>query len=240
MSEEDFTRLYKGKLANVLDFIAQSVQGRARVAAARGEVQREREGIVRNHQTNDPLHAAARRADSRLKNARISLEEMQKSHSEQKKNIEMLGEISNHVPILETHLKAVEHEELRLRASLEQKIRTSLLLDILERKENIRSQRFSEISQLLTDLREKEMAEETASVASSSISFGLTKVPRTENTSDVLSTLQSHAVRISQLEKASRLSKGPTSMIEAETQMLDAVAHSLDLPPDDPRVEDAL
>ncbi|KAI0369537.1 hypothetical protein BV20DRAFT_1122001 [Pilatotrama ljubarskyi] len=219
-------RLYKGRMADVLDFVATNIKGRRASAAARDEIQTYREEArghsLGSYEDVDPLYARIRRADVRLKHARIALEKSEEAR--QKHSCKVLE---------------LEAEADALQDDLQDKRLTMLLLSVLERKESIRKERFKVILKLLEQLRER--AKELTT-AQSEAAFGLSR-PRTpihpvrvEYTRDTLASLQAHSLRLSRLSSLAQDSTLAARTGDAETCLRDAVARSMGLSADHPDV----
>ncbi|TFK79706.1 hypothetical protein K466DRAFT_605937 [Polyporus arcularius HHB13444] len=213
ISESDFARLYKGELAEIIDLLAHSVVGRSATNSARGMIQLKRDSSTHttplSHQDTDPLYSAAIRADSQLKNARILVENEKKTRTDYSHKV-----------------RDLEHEQYKLRASLQDKRVTSLLLAILERKEKIRQERFAEVAKLLESLRQKSKTTNKVAIKSEPLSLKATLRPvRTDYTKDVLSALQAHSLRVGRLSAQANLNGQSSSsrVEEAEQRLLQAV-----------------
>ncbi|KAI1796042.1 hypothetical protein LXA43DRAFT_988074 [Ganoderma leucocontextum] len=225
ISEEDFARLYKGRMLEVLDIVSCNVVGRNRVASARTAIQQFRElsnarRLHVEHDT-DPMSTSARRADSHLKNARASLTAIQTSREEQVQS-----------------LSSLEREEMELQKILEDKRRTALLLSVLEHKEKIRNNRFVDIAMLLEELRRKTNRTKTRSLNDSPPRElrTQTKAQRAEHTRDTLSALQSYALRVSRLSQRTQETSSPSRVKKAEERLLQAVTASLSSTTEDEKV----
>ncbi|KAI0350561.1 hypothetical protein OH77DRAFT_1412853 [Trametes cingulata] len=215
---EALERLYKGRMAEVLDFVATSVKGRKETAAARDAIQMHREGSrgggVGSQDETDPLYARVRRAEARVKNAQIAL-----AHSE-----ETCQKHAGRVLELEGEAAALQKE-------LEDKRLSTLLLSVLERKEKIRKERFQEILRLLEQLRYSS-GDDVAPPTPTSTA----KPVRAEYTRDTLAALQAHSLRLSRLASLAKDSSLPALINEAETRLRAAVASFMELSVDDPQV----
>ncbi|KAI0722585.1 hypothetical protein C8Q76DRAFT_691322 [Earliella scabrosa] len=250
ISNEDFTRLYKGRLAEIVDLVAQHVVGRSEANAARALIQHHREASTKIRQRleddTDPLYTAARSAESRLKTARIAADGTRRAHEEHMVAVRDLAEE-----------RGIEREERQLQSALEQKRITILLLSILERKEKIRQARVAEIARILGELRlghslaklsflsgsphfdsakasgQKEV-ELTPRSAVPAVKM-ITSPVRAEHTRDSLAALQAHQIRVTRLAAHS---KDPSSE-ETQRRLLDAVARSLGTSSDDPKTQSA-
>ncbi|KAI0722306.1 hypothetical protein C8T65DRAFT_565055, partial [Cerioporus squamosus] len=208
ISDSDFARLYKGKLAEVIDLVAHSVVGRGEATAARAMIQQQRDSSTRmkpqSHQETDPLYNDSKRSEARSKSARILVESEQKTRA------------------------AEQSQKHDLQLSLEDKRLTSLLLSILERKEKIRKERFAEIAKLIEDLRYVVCNILSTSTQPESLSLKATMKPprRTEYTNDVLAALQAHSLRVSHIAASANGQPSPSRVQEAERRLLQAVALS--------------
>ncbi|KAL6303357.1 hypothetical protein BKA93DRAFT_339393 [Sparassis latifolia] len=135
----------------------------------------------------------------------------------------------------------LENEAYHLQQALENKRMTIFLLEILKRKENMRSARFAELSRLLEDLRENappksgfekldaESNDSPPYKPSPSFSLGT----RVGHTRDILAALQAHHV---QLSRFSKYSANSASTGTAETRLLKTVASAMKLPEDNVQV----
>ncbi|RPD66811.1 hypothetical protein L226DRAFT_608103 [Lentinus tigrinus ALCF2SS1-7] len=226
VSNSDFSRLYKGKLAEILKLVAHSVVGRNEANIARDTIQRNRN--LSDHakplpdHNADPLYTDSKRAETRLKRARALIEHEQKIGNEQLQN-----------------MRKLEHDEHQLQKSFEDKRVTSLLLSILERKEKIRKERFSEIAKLLEELRRNAKATSESPVGASNQSEPLNctiKPIRTDLTADVLSALQAHCIRVDRLAAQASGQHLPLRVEEAEQRLLQAVSRSKGISANDAEV----
>ncbi|KAI0673238.1 hypothetical protein C8Q78DRAFT_1023750 [Trametes maxima] len=222
ITREDMDRLYKGRMADVLDFTAAHLVGRTAAASARATIQAHREGTKVTQagvkEDVDPQETQVRRASARVHNARVAFERAEESR---KKHASAVGD-------LETQAEA-------LQGQLKDKQLTEALLSVLERKERIRQERLDQISRLLETLREK--VGRTGPVPSDSINQ-LPSPPsppkhiRAEYTRDTIAALQAHSLRISRLFAIAQGGQLPARTKEAEGGLLNAVAQSMGLSPD--------
>ncbi|KAI0754287.1 hypothetical protein C8Q80DRAFT_358833 [Daedaleopsis nitida] len=226
MSNEDLVRLYKGTLAEIIDFVAHSVVGRSKATAARAIIQQDRESSRQprppSNEDLDPLFTHVQRAESRLKRARIDLDRAQQARDEYMHTVCDL-----------------ENEERRLSDVLDDKRLTESLLEILERKQNIRIQRLAEISVLLDALNNKTVAhhevEEGPSSAVPALNLTNRRI-RAEHTRDTLAALQAHQLHLSKLSLQAREQGGSHSRTDAERRLLHSVAHVMQRPEEEPEV----
>ncbi|KAI0758220.1 hypothetical protein C8Q74DRAFT_1303806 [Fomes fomentarius] len=221
LSKEDFARLYKGKLAQIIDLVAENIVGRSETTAARALIQQKREALSQRRpppdDDTDPLYTAARRAESRLKTARITVDGTQKARDEYMQTVHQL-----------------EREKRELQTTLEEKRMTSLLLSILETKEKIRNERFAEIARLFDELRRKTSTESELDRSTiPDLDISSSRRVRAEYTRDTLAAVQAHQLRVSRLASHAK-DHTATSSTKAEQRLLDAVARSLNAPTDDP------
>ncbi|KAI0772395.1 hypothetical protein BD413DRAFT_41896 [Trametes elegans] len=224
ISHEELERLYQGRMAEVLDFVAANVVGRKKAAAARHSIQSQRVEQIRADQHVDPLYARVQRAEARLRNARVALEASEQAHRAQLQNV------ARH-----------EREEAALQAGLDNQQKTVLILSILERKEEVRRQRFQEISRLLHELRDKAheayKAFEQGQVLPDAEIDTTGKPVRTEHTRDTLAALQAHGLTLSRLSALAKEAGLAARTQEAESRIRDAVARIAAAGPDDLEVD---
>ncbi|KAI0633128.1 hypothetical protein C8Q77DRAFT_1264059 [Trametes polyzona] len=230
-SPDDIRRLYKGRLAEVLDFLASNVVGRRDALSSRTGIQAYRESSrPSSHGVDadvDPLHARVKRAEARVK---LAQREVDNSEETLRKQTDSLDQS--------------EREVERLQHTLADRHSTALLLSVLERKEAIRNERFKEILNLLSALKDKARTQAAVRYhsqvrppqAAISPATKPIRVPRTENTRDTLAALQSHAVRIAHLTLLAKDNTLPARTKEAEARLLNAVARSMGLNSDDAKV----
>ncbi|EIW56355.1 uncharacterized protein TRAVEDRAFT_21559 [Trametes versicolor FP-101664 SS1] len=223
---EDMRRLYKGRVAEVLDFAASNLTGRQAAVSARNALQ-----IYRDHsrapgtssrEDADPLFTRMQRAEARVKAAQIAL---QQSEQQLKKPNDAL--------------EHTENEAGALQEQLEDKRLTTLLLSVLERKEAIRKERIKEVIKLLSELRSKVGEQNTIQEeAKTSLPTRtvVTKPLRVEHTRDALTSLQSHSIRLTRLSAIASDNTLSARTKDAEARVLEAIAHSMGLDTGDPDV----
>ncbi|KAI9058667.1 hypothetical protein FKP32DRAFT_1596976 [Trametes sanguinea] len=222
---EDLERLYQGRMAELLDFVATNLPGRQRAAAARGTIQtyRERErSHTTFHEEIDPLYDRVQRANASVKTSQAALKQLEATREKQASKI---GEL--------------EEKEEALQSQVEQERLTALLLKVLERKEEIRKARFAEILRLLEELRQKMREAQTPCDAKEEplhSSDEDIKVPRAEYTRDALAALQAHSLRLSRLSALAKDGGLKAKTRVAEARLLDLVARSKGSNRDDPEV----
>ncbi|OJT11350.1 hypothetical protein TRAPUB_12150 [Trametes pubescens] len=162
------------------------------------------------------------RAETRVKSAQIALRQSE----EQLKKPTVL-------------LEQIESEADALQEQLEDKRLTTLLLSVLERKEAIRKERIKEVINLLSELRskvgEQDVVREEGTVSQSVRSIA-TKPLRVELTRDALTSLQSHSIRLTRLSAIANDNTLPVKTNDAETRVLEVIAHSMGLSTRDPNV----
>lgn len=78
---------------------------------------------------------------------------MRTSREEQLQAISNIGGLAFRDALGTTNYRQIEREESELQGILEEKRRTALLLSVLEQKEKIRKDRFTEMARLLEELR---------------------------------------------------------------------------------------
>ncbi|KAI0651040.1 hypothetical protein C8Q79DRAFT_931142 [Trametes meyenii] len=230
VTREDMNRLYKGRMAGVLDFTAAHLVGRTEAASTRAAIQAHRENTRATQaglkEDADPLETEMRRASARMQNARVAFERAEEARAK-------------HVSAVEE----LETEAEELQGQLEDKQLTELLLSILERKERIRQERFEQILHLLEALREKVGRAGTLAPSAPIIQSPSPPSPpkhiRAEHTRDTITALQAHSLRISRLSDKAQDGKLPARTKEAEEKLLDAVARSMGLSLDHPEVVSA-
>ncbi|KAI0325267.1 hypothetical protein GY45DRAFT_1312441 [Cubamyces sp. BRFM 1775] len=221
---EDVERLYKGQMAELLDFVATHVRGRKAVASARGAIQahREQARTLTSLEQVDPLYTRAQRARANVKTSEVALHKFEDA---QKKQVQIISELEN--------------ECAKLQKELEGQRSTALLLAILERKENIRKKRFDEILQLLKRLKEK-MGEADTTIGKEKgpvPSYDAPTEPvRAEHTRDTIAALQAHSLRLSRLSVSAKDGALPARTKTSETRLLNAIARAMGSSIDDPEV----
>ncbi|CCM00078.1 uncharacterized protein FIBRA_02105 [Fibroporia radiculosa] len=220
ISREDLTRLYKGQFADALGFLADHVRGRAEVDAARSAIHQARQSETRRRlvydSTNQSLFLRAKAADSRLRDARNEFDLAQ-------------GALTERLDSFSTS----QAEADDLQATLDERRLSSLLLQVLEKKEAIRSARISQLSDHMEELRRK--SSEAQPIASSG-DVDHTTLPRlserklrVENTVDTIAALRAYHVKLSSAARE-------VYPQQTESRLRQAIAAALDLPEDDDRV----
>ncbi|KAI0659495.1 hypothetical protein C8Q70DRAFT_113135 [Cubamyces menziesii] len=225
-SRDDVERLYKGQMAEVLDFVATHLRGRKAVASARGAIQAHREearsGTATSLEQVDPLYTRAQRAKAKVKTSEIALQKLEDAY---KKQVQTTSELEN--------------EYAKLQKELESQRSTALLLSILERKENIRKMRFDEILQLLEKLRAK-IKDADTTIGNTEEPVSPTEAPtkpiRAEHTRDTLAALQAYSLRLSRLSASAKDGALPARTKATETRLLNAIARAMGSSADDPAV----
>ncbi|KAL7278782.1 hypothetical protein ACG7TL_007791 [Trametes sanguinea] len=132
-----------------------------------------------------------------------------------------------------------EEKEEALQDQLETERLTALLLQVLERKEEIRKARFVEILKLLEELREKVRESQKTSIVGEvtlPLSEKVIEVPRAEYTRD---TVAAHSLRLSRLSTLAKDHGLKARTQAAEARLLDLIAHSKNSDRDDPEVSAA-
>ncbi|KAH9942116.1 hypothetical protein B0H21DRAFT_526913 [Amylocystis lapponica] len=221
MTREEFTRLYKGPLADVLRFVAEHIKGRVSVASARDAIQQMREAGKGKGRSDvgKSSYDRAQAAAVRLSGARSSLESVQEALNDRQQSIADL-----------------QRKADKVQATLEDKRLDLLLLSVLEKKETLRGERFAQIAVLLARLREEVVAQNKTSQTHESsmpeLSPPLWTPINAENTRDVLAMLHAHHVSLARL--ASRPDPGQKK--SGENALQAAVASVMGLPEDDSKV----
>ncbi|TBU22291.1 hypothetical protein BD311DRAFT_770641 [Dichomitus squalens] len=223
ISIEEIGRLYKGRMADVLDVIARHISGRKGAAVARSAIQQTRGSTTAKKPhadlNADALFTSVRRAESRLTNGRVLFTGAQTVQMEQMQP-----------------LKSLEREKEELQAKLAEKRTTVVLLSVLERKAKIRNERFAEIARLLDELRRRSANMTQTHVETIPHLRGPTKSRTTEHTRDALAALQAHALRASRLSGQPNDSVLPSRVNKAKQRLLLAVARSMNASADDDEV----
>ncbi|TBU46381.1 hypothetical protein BD309DRAFT_858167 [Dichomitus squalens] len=223
ISIEEIGRLYKGRMADVLDVIARHISGRKGAAVARSAIQQTRGSTTAKKPyadlDADALFTSVRRAESRLTNGRVLFTGAQTARMEQMQP-----------------LKSLEREKEEMQAKLAEKWTTVVLLSVLERKAKIRNERFAEIARLLDELRRRSANMTQTHVETIPHLRGPTKSRTTEHTRDALAALQAHALRASRLSLQPNDSVLPSRVNKAKQRLLLAVARSMNASADDDEV----
>ncbi|KAI0944741.1 hypothetical protein AcW1_002379 [Taiwanofungus camphoratus] len=224
LSREEFGRLCKGPLADILFFVAEHVKGRKETAAARVAIFRMHESgnttRVGGGTEGQSSYMKLKASNARLTGAKGDLKVVQEDLAKRHRS-----------------LIDLQREADNLQAAMGEKRLTSSLLEVLEKKESIRSARFTEIGRLLERL--DKCVPGTIKTNEDGESVLLTKLPpprrriiRVENTRDVLAALQAYHVRLS---RTSTRDSAAQEKI-CENRLRRAIAKATDLPEDDERV----
>ncbi|OBZ74286.1 hypothetical protein A0H81_05623 [Grifola frondosa] len=197
MSSEDFSRLYKGPLADALLFVAEHLVGRKKTAATRLAIHQMRDNGDLNPRAqdrgSDVGYTSAKRAAARLISARNDLDNAQSSLRGQQ---QLLRDLQRGADQLQA-----EYEEKRL---------TSVLLSVLETKENIRRTKSTEIARLTESLKKECIASSAA--------------------------LHAHHICLSRLATHSRAPDIQSQLTANESRLRTAIARSMGKSNDDQQV----
>ncbi|KAH9831662.1 uncharacterized protein C8Q71DRAFT_781882 [Rhodofomes roseus] len=193
ISADEMRRLCKGPLADALLFMAEHLKGRAEVNLARQAIQQAREAGPSNRGSDGQQteFIKVKHATARLNGANNDFKE-----AEAQLNIR-----------LESILKS-QREIDRLQVALDNKRKVLLLLQILERKETLRSSRFKEVDRLMDQHRaDASKLIDEACIPAKATSEVKQKWPtmhiRAEYTQDVLAALQAYHIRLARSSASS-------------------------------------
>ncbi|KAH9928337.1 uncharacterized protein B0H18DRAFT_1000853 [Fomitopsis serialis] len=173
VSADDMRRLCKGPLADALLFMAEHMKGRAKVNQARQTIQQMREagpssGVSSEGQQTDFMKA--KHATARLIGAK---NEFKEARSQLDSRLELVSKS--------------QRELERLQVLLDAKRRSLFLLQVLEKKETIRSSRIKEVDRLMGQLQtEAVKLTGDVPVTNTATQGRPTKRIRAEHTQDVL------------------------------------------------------
>jgi len=196
LEPEEFIRLYRGLLADVLSFVTEHMLGRRQVALARAEIHQL--WGLRSKLHSKPYHetagSAAEKASSLLSGGRQIAEMFRK-------------QMDNRQAVLEEAQARIYELKEKLRQTQE----INLLLNILEHKEQLRMRRFQEMTEMLGDLRKVVEADKMQSTTpdflhknKSLISRSLSAIPRPLRvyyTRNALSNAHAYHLRLSRITK---------------------------------------
>ncbi|KAI0819440.1 hypothetical protein BC628DRAFT_1332859 [Trametes gibbosa] len=224
-TREDMDRLYQGRMVQILQFVASNVVGRKSVASARRAIHascgQSRIASAPSVQKADSLHLRVQRAEARVNNTRMAVENLEAELQKPSRSLTRL-----------------EGEVDRLQSGLQDKRITTLLLSVLQQKEEIRKQRFEEISQFIHELRSV-FKPCMAQLEPDLLECGST-IPgtcqRTEYTRDALASLQSHSIRLTRLSGLAEAEILATRANKLEASLFEVVARSMHSYTGDPEV----
>ncbi|TFY56101.1 hypothetical protein EVJ58_g7846 [Rhodofomes roseus] len=211
VSADEMRRLCKGPLADALLFMAEHLRGRAEVNLARQAIQQAREAGPSNRGSDGQQteFIKVKHATARLNGANNDFKEAETQLNSR----------------LESILKS-QREVDRLQVALDNKRKVLLLLQILDRKETLRSSRFKEVDRLMDQHRRVEARQlscflsvmysvfivtfsqiDEACIPAKATSEVKQKWPtkhiRAEYTQDVLAALQAYHIRLARSSASS-------------------------------------